>query len=194
MKHHECRPDERAPHGSFRAARRPRPTLRIGRGRRAALLALGVTDRSTKDVDVVALWEAGSLRKATPLPQGLIDARTRVARDFGLPDNWLNSGPASLIDFGLPQGFVDRVETQSYGDGLTVHFASRLDQIHFELYALVDPGAGKHEQDLRVLTPTADELIRAARWARTHDPSEPFREMLERALRYLGVENADLGP
>lgn len=108
--------------------------------------------------------------------------------------NWLNPGPAGLMDFGLPRGFLDRVQTQEFGDGLIVHFASRLDQIHFKLYALVDQGAGKHEQDLRALSPTADELIQAARWTRTHDLSEGFREMLERALRYLGVENADLGP
>jgi hypothetical protein len=68
-----------------------------------------------------------------------------------------------------------------------------LDQIHFKLYALVDQGAGKHEQDLRALTPTTEELIQAAQWTRTHDPSEGFREMLERALRYLGVEDADIG-
>ena len=75
-----------------------------------------------------------------------------------------------------------------------VNFASRLDQIHFKLYALVDQGAGKHEQDLRALKPTAEELMQAARWTRTHDPSPGFEEMLERALRHLGVENADLGP
>ena len=143
---------------------------------------------------MVALWDAGSLRKAEPLPQELIDARNRVARDFGLPKNWLNPGPADLMDFGLPEGFLDRVEPQNFGDGLTVHFASRLDQIHFKLYALVDQGAGKHEQDLRASTPTAEELIQAALWTRTPDPSEGFREMLERALRYLGVENAELGP
>ncbi len=160
----------------------------------SGLLALGFTDRPTRDVDVVALWDAGSLRKAEPLPQELIDSRNRVARDFGLPENWLNSGPADLMDFGLPKGFPDRVHTQKFGDGLTVHFASRWDQIHFKLYAAVDQGAGKHEQDLRALTPTAEELIQAARWTRTHDPSEGFREMLERTLRYLGVENADLGP
>jgi hypothetical protein len=97
------------------------------------------------------------------------------------------------MDFGLPNGFMDRVETQRFGDGLTVHFASRLDQLHFKLYALVDQGAGKHEQDLRALNPTAGELIQASRWARSHDPSEGFRGMLERALRYLGVEDADLG-
>jgi len=80
------------------------------------------------------------------------------------------------------------------GAGLTVHFASRLDQIHLKLYALVDQGLGKHEGDLRALTPSREELIQAARWIRPHDPSSGFREMLERALHCLGVEDADLGP
>ncbi|MGB0095576.1 MAG: DUF6036 family nucleotidyltransferase [Solirubrobacteraceae bacterium] len=157
------------------------------------LLALGIIDRPTKDVDVVALLDAGLLRKADPLPPELLAARDRVSRDFGLPADWLNSGPAGLMDHGLPQGFIDRVETRSFGPGLAVHFASRLDQIHFKLYALVDQGVGKHEQDLRALDPTANELIQAARWTRTHDPPDGFRQMLEKALRYLGVEGADLG-
>jgi hypothetical protein len=80
------------------------------------------------------------------------------------------------------------------GAGLTVHFCSRLDQIHLKLYALVDQGLGKHEADLRALTPSREELVQAARWTRTHDPSPGFREMLERALHYLGVNDADLGP
>ena len=65
---------------------------------------------------------------------------------------------------------------------LTVHFASRIDQIHFKLYAMVDQGAGKHEADLRALAPTTAELLEAARWTRTHDPSEGFREELVAAL------------
>ena len=63
---------------------------------------------------------------------------------------------------GCPAGFVDRLERRRYGDVLAVHFASRLDQIHFKLYALVDQGSGKHEQDLRALRPTASELLQAA--------------------------------
>jgi len=85
------------------------------------------------------------------------------------------------------------VETRDFGDGLTVHFASRLDQVHFKLYALVDQGPGRHEQDLRAIKPTTAELLQAARWTRTHDPSAGFREMFAQALRYLGVEDADLG-
>jgi hypothetical protein len=98
------------------------------------------------------------------------------------------------MDFGLPPGFLQRVTTWDFGAGLNVHFASRLDQIHLKLYALVDQGIGKHEGDLHALAPSPEELIQAARWTRTHDPSPGFRKMLERALHYFGVDDADLGP
>jgi hypothetical protein len=73
-----------------------------------------------------------------------------------------------------------------------VHLASRYDQIHFKLYAMVDQGAGKHEADLRDLQPTRDELLAAARWTRTHDPSQGFREQLLAALAYLGVDDVSV--
>lgn len=160
----------------------------------SALLALDLVQRTTQDVDVVALRQAGPLLKADPLPPDLVAACNRVASDFGLSEDWLNPGPAGLVDFGLPEGFLKRAVTREFGAGLTVLFASRLDQIHLKLYALVDQGLGKHEDDLRALTPTSDELIQAARWTRSHDPSPGFREMLERTLHYLGVDDADLGP
>ena len=63
----------------------------------------------------------------------------------------------------------------------------------FKLYAAVDQGPkSKHFRDLRLLTPTRDELINAGRWCQTHDTSEPFRDMLLEALATLGVENADV--
>jgi hypothetical protein len=148
--------------------------------------------RPTRDVDVVAFLQGRNLLVPRPLPEALVVARDRVARDFGLPDDWLNAEPADLLDFGLPTGFVDRLERRDYGDALTVHIASRFDQIHFKLYAMVDQGAGKHEADLRALEPTVEELVAAARWAQTHDPSEGFRTQLRAALSYLGVEDAAL--
>ena len=158
----------------------------------SALLALGLVDRPTKDVDLVGLTEGGTLRPANPLPADLIEARDRVARDFGLPVSWLNDGPADLIRFGLPEGFLDRVERRDYGRFLTVLFASRFDQVHFKLYATVDQGPGRHEADLRALEPTKQELLAAARWSRTHDPSEGYRSQLIQVLRILGVEDASL--
>jgi hypothetical protein len=137
----------------------------------SGLLILGVIERSTRDVDLVALRVGSELEKPDPLPEILRDARDRVARDFSLPDQWLNPGPADLLDF---------------------EFASRFDQIHFKLYAAVDAGPGKHSQDLEALEPTPKELLLAARWTCTHDPSSGFKEVLRRVLAHYGVDDADI--
>lgn len=160
----------------------------------SALLALGLIARSTQDVDVVALSESGGLTEALPLPGPLIDARDRVARDFDLPEDWLNSqAAADMLRLGLPDGFVTRLERKDYGTALTVYYASRFDQIHFKLHAAVDRGGGKHLADLTALQPTSEELLAAARWARTHDPSEGFLSILQIGLAHFGVHDAELG-
>ncbi|MDQ2629944.1 MAG: DUF6036 family nucleotidyltransferase [Actinomycetota bacterium] len=159
----------------------------------SGLLALGEIERSTRDVDLVALRNGERLGTAQPLPGPLRRAAERVARDFGLDAGWLNGGPTSLLDFGLPEGFLGRLDSRSYGEALAVHFASRYDQIHFKLYAMVDEGGpGKHEQDLRALAPSEAELLAAARWSLTHDVSEGYRENLVKALEHLGVSDAGL--
>ncbi len=158
----------------------------------SALPALGLVERTTRDVDVLAIAGPEGLVPADPLPSPLAQVRDRVAQDFGLPADWLNPGPTELLGFGLPDGFLSRVETRSYGPALTIRYAGRLDQIHFKLDAMVDQGAGRHEADLRALDPTPDELVAGARWTRTHDPSEGFRQELVAVLAHLGVTDADL--
>ncbi len=157
----------------------------------SALLALELTSRATTDVDVVGLLDGTTLTSAQPLPDGLLQAARVVARDFTLTESWLNAGPTSLLEFGLPDGFYERAERRQYGPGLSVAFASRLDQIHLKLYATVDQGVGKHLTDLRALEPTAGELLSAAAWSEAHDISEGYRDELTRILTYLGV---DRGP
>jgi hypothetical protein len=158
----------------------------------SALLAMGLVNRATGDVDVVALATPDGLISALDLPPELSAAAARVARDFEVSTRWLNSGPAELLRFGLPSGFQDRWETQRYGQALTVRWASRFDQIHFKPYAAVDQ-SGKHLRDLQALQPTRDELVAAARWSREHDPSEGFLSVLTEALKYFGVDGAELG-
>lgn len=159
----------------------------------SALLALGLIDRPTQDVDLVALRGREGLAPISPLPESLVIARNRVARDFELPEKWLNDGPAALLDLGLPDGFLDRAERREHGPNLTVWHASRYDQIHFKLYAAVDQGPGKHEADLRALEPTVEELLAAGEWSRSHDPSEGYLQQLKQALTALGVEDATFG-
>jgi hypothetical protein len=157
----------------------------------SSLMLLGLIGRPTRDLDALALVDDGAYVSAEPLPSPLVDAVASVGRALGLSEDWLNPGPTELLRLGLPQGFEDRVERRRYG-GLTVQVAGRLDQICFKLYAAVDQGLeSKHAADLRMLGPAPDELMNAARWTRTHDPSDGFREMLLRTLIALGVEADD---
>ncbi|MEA2311677.1 MAG: hypothetical protein QOE28_1645 [Solirubrobacteraceae bacterium] len=157
----------------------------------SGLLALGLGDRATQDVDVVAFVENGGLVTAR-FTDALAESASRVARDFGLQDRWLNPGPIPLLDVGdgLPAGFAERMETVEYGRGLTASFASRYDQIHLKLYAFASRQEPRDEADLVRLRPTADELHAAAQWARTHDMPGPFDGDLADALRVFGVTDA----
>lgn len=156
----------------------------------SALLLLGLSVRPTRDLDIAAVVEEGSYRKADPLPAPLRQAIEDVATNLALQPAWLNPGPTSLLDLGLPEGFESRTETKTFGT-LILHIASRKDQICFKLYAGADMGPdSKHIADLRRLNPTHGELLEAARWATTQDPSPGFRSMLVNALAYLGLPDA----
>jgi len=157
----------------------------------SSLMLLGLLSRPTRDLDVVALVEGGAYVSAMPLPAELARAQADVGRALGLGEDWLNPGPTDLLDFGLPDGFEDRVETRRY-EALTLHLAGRFDQTCFKLYAAADQGLGsKHAADLRLLDPTPGELLEAARWTRTHDPSAGFRQVLVQALQAFGVVDPD---
>ncbi|MGO8987393.1 MAG: hypothetical protein ACLQGU_06395 [bacterium] len=160
----------------------------------SALNILGLIERTTGDVDVLAYVRRGNggrilIVKADPLRPELSAAAAKVARDFDLSDKWLNAEPASAVDLGLPGGIMERVATRRFGQKLTIHFLGRFDQIHFKLYAAVDQGAGKHVDDLQALKPTSDEIEQAARWSMTHDVSESFKQSLKGLLDYLGFKD-----
>ena len=160
----------------------------IGAG---SLLLLGLIRRSTKDIDIVALIEAGRMISAEPLPMALREACSDVASTLGLSPAWLNAGPTSLLALGLPVGFAQRTTARDFG-GLVVHLAGRADPICFKFYAAVDQGPrSKHMQDLQPLAPSHNELTAAATWARSHDPSDGFRDMCRQALAVFGVEGVD---
>lgn len=185
--------------GELLAARGLRYELVLVGG--AALLLRGIVARSTKDADILGTRVAsGHVVKLDRMPAPLADAIADVARTYDLPDDWVNLGPASLLDLGLPDGFEDRLDRfdapgldRRDDTGLVVWLAGRYDLVCFKLYAVVDrwPARDRHIEDLSALSPTEDELLDAAAWARTHDPSPGFRAQLVTVLRHLGVEDAD---
>ncbi len=139
----------------------------------SALIALELVPRTTMDVDVVALMDRDlNLVDPDPLPVALEDAARQVA-----------------LDLGLPVGFTDRLVRRVHGEKLIVYYSSRLDQIHFKLYAAIDRMGGYHADDLKALDPTGDELLQAACWSMTHDPSGGYKTMMKQFLRILGHED-----
>lgn len=107
----------------------------------AALRLLGVVQRTTADVDVIALGigTGGSIRLAPPepLPVALDRAIATVARDLDLPPNWMNTTVAGQWKTGLPPELAEGVTWRRYG-GLWVGLASRFALICLKLYAAAD--------------------------------------------------------
>lgn len=146
---------------------------------------------TTKDLDILGERTADGVTPIRPMPEPLRDAVIDVGRAFGLADNWLNTGPDSLLELGLPDGFIERLERRDFG-GLVAWLAGRFDMVCFKLYAAVDQGPrSRHFQDLRDLNSDRDDLLSAAHWATSHDPSPGFRSLLVETLRAVGVEDAD---
>lgn len=163
--------------------------LAVGGG---ALLLLGLIARPTRDIDIVGVIDSGALRISRTLPDPLRQAISDTAVLLGLAGDWMNPGPASLAELGLPEGTLARAVIRDWGS-LRLRLASRVDQIHFKLYAAVDQGPDSRRfADLQELAPTPTELGHAARWARTHDPSDAFRSELTAALRDLGATDVQL--
>ena len=156
-----------------------------------ALNALHLVERTTKDVDVVALLNSHhELVDPAPFPLELDIATHEVAETLHLPADWLNNGPSSgdgrLFRLGLPWGFKERLIKHYQGERLTVYMVSRLDQVHFKLYAAVDQLGSYHAADLKALEPTDAELLQALRWAVTHDPSDGFKMAIKLFLDGFG--------
>lgn len=164
----------------------------------AALNLLGIVDRATTDVDILAFADPPETKrrgKATepqhihpppePMPSSLTDAARTVARDLGLSEDWLNTGPALQWRAGLPPGLERRVHWRRYS-ALWVGLVDRYDLIFFKLFAAADSTGPRsvHYRDLAALRPTAKELSEAAEWVRTQDASAGFATVLEQVLTY----------
>lgn len=160
----------------------------------AALSLLGIVDRPTDDVDILAFQEGQHLREPSePMPASLARAIATVSRDLALDAHWMNTGPALQWQQGIPDGLEGRVQWRHYGPadvphlGLDVGLASRLDLIFFKLYAAADHGTSRsvHYRDLLALSPTLHELIAAADWIRPQTASPEFHVILDQLVSHV---------
>lgn len=163
----------------------------------AALNLLGVVERTTTDVDIIAfastkegvLDESVLTKPPTPLPAPLLRAARTVARDLALEENWLNAGPALQWRNGLPPGLAQRVKWQQRA-GLRVGVVDRYDLIFFKLFAAADSAGPRsvHFQDLLALNPSADDLNTAAAWVATQDASPEFASVLRQVVAHVRTD------
>lgn len=155
----------------------------------SALMARGWVERATRDVDVIARAdrEQGRWRLVAPepLPQALRDAVARVARDYGLPRDWLNTVVGAQWRCGLPPGTAEEAEWRTFG-GLAVGLAGRRTIIALKLFAAVDGGPESvHLQDLVGLAPSHAELEAASEWVRSQDGSQHFPQLVEQVVDHV---------
>jgi hypothetical protein len=151
-----------------------------------ALILQNIVERTTRDIDIIAIARDLGESKPTeiespyPFPETLVLAISKVARDFGLPDDWMNSTVGLQWKTGLPPGFTERIHWQKF-DTLWFGVADCYDLIFLKLYAAADSEgpSSVHFQDLLALRPTEIELKEAAEWVRSQDTSPQFAEILE---------------
>ena len=163
-----------------------------------ALALQGLQSRTTRDVDVLGNWSAQSMEIlcVEDFPEKVKACIRRVTENHpelaGLDVHWVNLGPARLARLGLPEGFGHRLTPMRFGKKLTLQLLSREDLLPLKLYAAADdlgPRQEVHQEDLKVLKPTFDELDSAVDWLRTLPDFEEKRRQLKDVARRLGYED-----
>lgn len=159
----------------------------------SALNVLNVAQRTTRDVDVLAIVEETKsgvvLRPDKALPDAFREVVAWVAQDLQLEEDWLNMGPRDVLTvYGAPEGMTTRWEEREYGPSLKAFFISRLDQVHFKLLAAMDPKArARHLEDLMDrIKPTEEEVRIAVEWLLNRETSPQFRGRMRLVVGALG--------
>lgn len=140
----------------------------------AALSLLGMTERQTRDVDVLV----------PDLPDSILDASRSFARSERaagrhLADDWLNNGPSQLQDV-LPAGWESRLRSVFSGEALELSTLGREDLLKTKLFALCDRGTDL--RDCIALAPTAEELSDAEAWVAYQDANPTWPDHVRRTL------------
>jgi len=148
----------------------------------AALALLGITDRQTRDCDILQPELPVAIANAA-----VVFAESRRAVGDELANDWLNNGPSQLCDV-LPADWPARIHLVFEGQALTLSVLGRPDLLKTKLFALCDRATDL--PDCEALAPTATELAEAEPWVAKQDghPGWPdhVRTTLADLARRLG--------
>ncbi len=148
----------------------------------AALLVMGVIDRATEDVDCLEPTLSPDIKAAAT-------AFRSAYQGPGAPlkEEWLNNGPASLIQ-DLPAGWEARRVPLFEGRALKLQTLGRMDLLRSKVFAFCDRQLDF--QDCLALKPSAGELRALQPWLKERDLNEQWPEHVRRSLQALA---RDLG-
>jgi len=143
----------------------------------AALVLLGVTERQTRDVDILHPELSAEVTLAAR-------AFATHLREQGveLADDWLNNGPMQLAEV-LPDGWRLRVRSIFEGAVLRLTVLGRADLLKTKLFALCDRGTDL--ADCIALAPDPDELDEAEPWLAEQDANPMWPEHVRSTLADL---------
>ena len=143
----------------------------------SALVLLGVTNRVTRDVDILHPEVPNQVRQAAC-------AFAVEMRQNGIPleDDWLNNGPSSLQSL-LPPQWNARTRNIFSGTALNLRTLGRSDLLCTKLFALCDRGTDW--SDCLALEPTAQELLDAISWLTQQDTNPMWPSHVRETLAVL---------
>jgi hypothetical protein len=147
----------------------------------AALALLGVTERETRDCDVLDPDIPGEVLTAA---QDF--AAAQRAKGITLDDGWLNNGPVDL-ERALPDGWAERLRPAYSGTALHLQTLGRRDSLATKLFAMCDRETDA--DDCRRLAPTREEVddLRSCLHDQGADDAWPAHvdQRLDRLLREI---------
>ncbi len=143
----------------------------------SALALLGVTERQTRDVDILH----PELSAEVALAAREFAAHLR-GQGVELADDWLNNGPMQLAEV-LPDGWRLRVRSTFDGAALRLTVLGRADLLKTKLFALCDRGTDL--ADCIALAPEPEELDEAEPWLAEQDANPMWPEHVRSTLADL---------
>lgn len=143
----------------------------------AALALLGVTDRQTRDCDVLHPEIPAQVKRAS-----ISFARERRLEGDVLDEDWFNNGPVTLRS-DLPRGWESRAQSIFKGEAKVLRTLGRRDLLRAKLFSLCDRGIDL--QDCVALAPSAEEIGELMDWLTARDAHSEWPAHVNATMRDL---------
>lgn len=134
----------------------------------ANLIAFGISQRHTQDVDVISPQK---------LSTDVIEHIENIAREESLESDWINTMPSRDEPF-LALGWKERSVSFFSGSKLQVYLLGRKDMVGLKLAAALDR-QNPDMDDLLVMRPTDEEWEFGRLWARNYDANADWPELID---------------